>query len=476
MVFAQTRSLQMPPSLGHFGDARRQQVGIDLLARLVEVGQSGVKVRRLGGTRSGEVRFGRFLRCDAVTPGEMIEAACAHTRTRVEGRHILAIQDTTSLRDDGNKYSINLHPTIAVDADNGALLGLVHAELLTRDGSAGKVRCDKRPFEEKESRRWVDAIRASTALRPAGARAVTVVGDCEGDMYEDFALRPPEVDVLFRAYHDRKLADGNLLFSKPDGWRELGRETIELPAAPGRQARTVVLALRAGLVTLRRPKRSSAAETAKLPPRVTLTLVEAREIDPPAGSEPVLWRLLTSHPVRTFAEARRMTGYYRQRWTIEQLFRTMKTKGFNIEASRVADGGPFEKLATATLIAAIEVLSLVRDRDGAAGRPMTDVFEADEQPVIAAISASLEGATARQQNPHPPGSLAFVAWVCGRLGGWTGYYGKPGPVVMLSGMLRLRAMIEGWRLAGGTVGCTVPPAESEYVVATEMQNTLMEAQ
>ena len=465
----------MPPSLGHFRDARRQQVGVDLLARLVEVGQSGVKVRRLGGDRSGEVRFGRFLRCDAVTPKEMIEAACAHTRGLVADRHILAIQDTTSLRDDGGKYSINLHPMIAVDADNGALLGLVHAELLTRDGSAGVVRCDKRPFEEKESRRWVDAIRASAGLRAAGARAVTVVGDCEGDMYEDFALRPSEVEVLFRAYHDRKLADGTPLFSKPAGWKELGRETIALPAAPGRPARTVVLALRAGTVTLKRPKRSSAAEAAKLLPRVTVTLVEAREIDPPAGSEPVLWRLLTSHTVTTFAEARRITGYYRQRWTIEQLFRTMKTKGFDIEASRVVDGGPFEKLATATLIAAIEVLSLVRDRDGAAGRPMTDVFEADAQPAIEAISGSLEGSTARQKNPHAPGSLAFAAWVCSRLGGWGGYYGKPGPVVMLQGMRQLRAMIAGWRLAASTTVCAVPPRD-ECEIAMELENTLMASQ
>ena len=275
-----------------------------------------------------------------------------------------------------------------------------------------------------------------------------MVGDREGDIYEDFALRPSAVEVLFRAHHDRVLTDGTTLFSKPAGWKELGQEEITVPAAPGRRARTVVLALRAGVVTLKRPKRNRADAAAKLPATLTLTLLEAREIDPPGGNQPVLWRLLTSHAVTSFAEARRITGFYRQRWTIEQLFRTMKTKGFDIEASRVAEGGPFEKLAIATLIAAIEVMSLVRDRDGAAGRPASDLFEADEQPIIAAVSASMEGNTARQKNPHPPGSLAHVAWVCARLGGWTGYYGKPGPVVMLHGMLRLQAMIEGFRLAG----------------------------
>lgn len=467
---------QMPPSLGGFGDARRRAAGIDLLARLVEVGQSGVSIRALGGKRSGEVRFGRFLHCEAVTPAEMIATAAGHTRGLVAGRHILALQDTTSLRDDGDKLSINLHPTIAVDAEDGALLGLVHATLLHRDGSAAAVHCHKRPFEEKESRRWLDATRASAKLRAAGARAVTVVGDREGDIYEDFALRPPEVEVLFRAQHNRVLADGGLLFDRPQRWRELGRETIELPACPGRRARQAVLALRAGVVTLQRPKRNSAAEAAKLPAEVTVTLVEAREVDPPAGSEPVLWRLLTSHAATKLAAARRITGFYRQRWTIEQLFRTMKTKGFDIEASRVAADGPFENLAIATLIAAIEVLSLVRDRDGAAGRPMTDVFAAAEQPAIAAIGASLEGKTARQKNPHAPGSLAHVAWVCARLGGWTGYYGKPGPAVMLGGMLRLRAMIEGWRLAGNTPIAASRPPDIHCCIETELQMPLTGSQ
>jgi hypothetical protein len=462
----------MLPSLGLFGDARRQAAGIDLLTRLVEVGQSGVKLRALGGSRSGEVRFGRFLRCDAVLPGEMVATALAHTKGLVAGRHILAIQDTTTLRDDGDQRSLNLHPTIAVDAEDGALLGLVHAAMLARDGSAAQVHCNKRRFEEKESRRWLDAIRASAALVAAGARAVTVVGDREGDIYEDFALRPPEVEVLFRAQHDRVLSDGTTLFSQPAGWKELGRETIIVPAAPSRRARRVVLALRAGAVTLKRPKRNRAAETAKLPATVTVTLVEACEVDPPAGSQPVAWRLLTSHTVKSFAEARQITGLYRQRWIIEQLFRTMKTKGFDIEASRVADGGPFENLAIATLIAAIEVLSLVRDRDGAVGRPASDLFEADEQPIIATISASLEGNTARQKNPHTPDSLAHVAWVCARLGGWTGYYGKPGPVVMLNGMLRLQAMIEGFRLAWELTAITPRPAHDDNIIETELQKLL----
>jgi Transposase DDE domain len=414
-----------------------------LLARLVCVGQSGVSVRRVGGNRAGEMRFTRFLRNPRVSPPEMVATARTRTAKRVRGRHILAIQDTTTLRDDGRQCSLNLHAMIAVDAADGAPLGLVEAVFLDRVG--GKKRLSaKRPFAEKESRRWLDATRTAAGL--VDAASVTVVADQEGDIYEEFACRPAETELLIRAHHDRVLEDGGTLYDCMEEVPELGRETIDLPANPGRPARSVVVALRARMVTLKRPKRNHAAEAARLPNTVTLTLVEAREVDPPDGVTPVHWRLLTTHPVATFAQARQITGFYRQRWTIEQLFRIMKTKGFNIEAVRIADGGPFENLTTATLIAAIQVLQLVRERDGAARRPIEDALEPEDRPALEAVCQTLEGRTARQKNPHPKGSLAYASWVCARLGGWTGYYGKPGPIVMMQGLQSLKARIEGWRL------------------------------
>ena len=83
-------------------------------------------------------------------------------------------------------------------------------------------------------------------------------------------------------------------------------------------------------------------------------------------------------------------------------------------------------------------------RDGGPG-PLrcTDVFAPEDLPLLEAYSAKLEGKTARQKNPHPHGSLAFAAWVCARLGGWTGYYGKPGPAVMLAGWLELQSAKRG---------------------------------
>ena len=128
--------------------------GAFLHRRLVEVGQRGISVRSLGGERAGEIRLTRFLRNPKVSAQEIFAEAGARTAGRVTRRHILAIQDTTSLRDDGAKHSIQAHPTIAVDAESGALLGLVHGEILIRNGGL-KARRKTRRFEDKIGRAHV---------------------------------------------------------------------------------------------------------------------------------------------------------------------------------------------------------------------------------------------------------------------------------------------------------------------------------
>jgi hypothetical protein len=419
--------------------------GVFLRTRLVESGGTAVRVRRLGGDRAGEIRITRFLRNPAVTIEEMMATTAARTHRCVAGRHVLAIQDTTMVRSAAEGLGVALHPLIAVDAVTGTLLGLVSAEFFVREG--GKRDKRARPFAHKESRRWHTGIQHAAALAAAGAASVTVVMDREADIYEDFAEKPQAVELLVRASHDRICADGSRLFAKAEALPEAGRMTIELPAAPGRTARTAVLALRTGTVEIARPKgRPRAATAATLPASLVLTMIDACEIDPPPGVEPAHWRLLTTHSVTRVGDARRIVGFYRARWTIEQLFRTLKSQGFQVEALRLAAQGPFEKLVAATLIAAVSVLQLVHERDGVAQRPLADAFDPDEQSILETISASLEGKTIRQKNPHPKGSLAFAAWVMARLGGWTGYYGKAGPIVMLHGLTRYHAIKHGWSL------------------------------
>jgi hypothetical protein len=98
------------------------------------------------------------------------------------------------------------------------------------------------------------------------------------------------------------------------------------------------------------------------------------------------------------------------------------------------------------LAAAARTIQLVDARDGSP-RPASDVVDDACAPALQRISAKLEGKTARQKNPHPPGSLAFVAWIAARLGGWNCYYKPPGPKTMREGWSQLAARLDGYALA-----------------------------
>ena len=75
---------------------------------------------------------------------------------------------------------------------------------------------------------------------------------------------------------------------------------MTLRERPGRPEREARLELRFGVVTIARPREASASE---LPAQVTLSLIELTEPDPPPGSEPIIWRLLTTHTLSTAAAA-----------------------------------------------------------------------------------------------------------------------------------------------------------------------------
>jgi hypothetical protein len=272
---------------------------------------------------------------------------------------------------------------------------------------------------------------------------LTVVADRESDIYAAFALRPTEAHMVVRAAQDRSLDDGGRLFAMADATPEAGRTRLDLPAQPGRAARTATLAVRFARAEMKRPRNSI---DKGLPDTLSLHFVDVREIDPPAG-ETVHWRLVTTYPIADLRQALQVVDLYRRRWAIEQLFRTMKTQGFDIEGLRIEGEIPRCNLVMAALIAAVAVQQLVHARDGADAqgrlRPIADAFDEEDVPLIEALCAKLEGKTQRQKNPHPKRSLAYASWVCARLGGWTGYYGKPGPVVMLEGWFEFQAAKRG---------------------------------
>lgn len=373
------------------------------------------------------------------------------TAKRVAGRDVVAIQDTSNLILGGRRArakgfgpvggggalgGVLLHPVLAVEVGTGGLLGLVDTQVWNRGGGARVAPRRGRAVADKESRRWLDGMaRAGEVL--SAAASITVVADREGDIYELFARRPANVDLVVRVAQDRRIETagaapaGARLFAFADALPERGRLALTIPAAPGRKARQAELAVRFSEVVLRKPVNGAAGD---LPETVTMTLVDIRETSRPAKGKPVHWRLLTTHAVSSLGEARRIRDIYRQRWVIEEFFRTLKSAGFNIEGAEIGDPGAMINFAAAATVAAVTVMQLVQARDGATGQSLGDAFDPADRPVLEALSVKLEGKTERQKNPHPKASLAFAAWVIARLGGWTGYYGKPGPRVMRRGL------------------------------------------
>ena len=379
----------------------------------------------------------------------MATHAAQRTAERAIGRDVVVIQDTSELALGGRRAKANgygpvgkggalrgllLHAVLAVDAGSGEVLGLVDAKVWNRKGGKTTSR-RSRKTSEKESQRWLDGtIRAGEVV--AGARSITGVSDRESDIYEHFARRPSHMHLIVRACQNRSIETVNtdqtrLLFAHIDELPEQDRFKVKIPAAPGRKARVTELAVRYSQVVLRKPLHGA---TPDLPATLSLTMVDVRETSPSGDGKPIHWRLLTTHTVANVGEARRIVDLYRMRWAIEEFFHTLKTAGFDIEAADIGDPQVMIKFVAAATIAAVTVMQLVKARDGTTGQSLADAFEPLDQPILEAISAQLEGKTARQKNPHPKGSLAFAAWVIGRLGGWTGYYGKPGPQVMRRGL------------------------------------------
>jgi hypothetical protein len=432
---------------------------VSLHAALVR--RPGCCIRRLAGNRAQEVRFTRFLRNEKVGVAEMANHAVSRTAMRATGREIIVVQDTSELFLGGRRAKANgygpvgkgggtrgllLHAALALDAGNGAILGLVDAQVWNRDKGKVTPRRSRAPAD-KESQRWLSvAAKAGAAL--SGARSITVISDRESDIYEHFAQRPANIELIVRSNWNRKIelesGVSTQLAVFVDDLPEAVRFSVKIPAAPGRKERTAELALRFSPVTLCRPHPSPAPD---LPDRIRLTVVDVREL--PSNEydgEPIHWRLLTTHVLRSPKRARWIVDLYRKRWIIEEFFRTLKSAGFGIEEADIGEPEVMMKFVAAAAVAAVTIMQLVRARDGTTEEELVEAFEPDDRPVLEALSSQLEGATEKQKNPHPKGTLAFAAWVVARLGGWTAYYGKPGPKVMRIGLDAFRRIKYGTTL------------------------------
>ena len=216
-----------------------------------------------------------------------------------------------------------------------------------------------------------------------------------------------------------------------------------------RSAHTAKLEVRYGEIEIKKPSNCS---DKKAPKSIKLRVVDVKELaETVVGEEePIHWCLLTTHAVKDIDDALCIVSWYRARWNIEQLFRTLKKQGLQIESSQLETGEGLTKLAIIAVRAATQTMQLTLARDGEkVKRPVSDVFSQEEVEVLRVLQKKLEGKTEKQKNPNRIGSLSWAAWMIARLGGWKGYSSErpPGPITMIRGQIEFLSICRGWFMA-----------------------------
>ena len=327
---------------------------------------------------------------------------------------------------------INIHPMIAVTPE-GLCLGVLEFWRWVRDAGdhGGKDRQNRlsRPLEQKESLRWVEGYKKVCGLKgEVGEAQMVYIADRDSDLFELFeAAASGSAAWLIRAAQNRAVKGGGLLREKVGRSPCLGQVEFNLAPARGRSPRRVVQSLRATRVLLRPPYRPDK----KLAP-VEVTVILAREENPPAGEDPIEWLLLSSLPVKSFAEACEKIQWYLCRWQIEVYFHILKN-GCKVEQLQLQSRERIEVALALYLIVAWRVLYLTR-----LGRTVPDLscevaFSPQEWRAAYLVSK-------RQKPPSDPPRLQEILTLVAGLGGYLARKGDgpPGPKTIWIGLQRVQ--------------------------------------
>lgn len=153
-----------------------------------------------------------------------------------------------------------------------------------------------------------------------------MVSDSESDFYKYMsAPRGSNVEMLFRVhhqhryvyYHQARMPLGEVSFAHAVNASVLLNKTKQ------REQRTAQLQVSWGQLVCP-PTWDKKGE------EVTLWLVKALEVSPPAGDQPMEWYLLTTINVVDEATALLLLDYYRKRWAIERWHLVLKD-GLKVE-------------------------------------------------------------------------------------------------------------------------------------------------
>jgi hypothetical protein len=236
-----------------------------------------------------------------------------------------------------------MHSSLAVTTE-GLPLGLAAIKFWTREKFKGTAALKKKinptrvPIEHKESIRWLENLRQSTALFGEPARCIHI-GDRESDIYELFCTATElGTHFLVRTCVDRLAGDGGHTIAREMAETAVvGHHRVEICDSKG-QIDTAIVELRYRSIHVLPPIGKQ-----KSYPALTLTVLYAQERDAPSDRPKIDWKLITDLPVASHDAAVEKLRWYALRWKIETFHKILKS-GCRAEEARLRTAERLVKL------------------------------------------------------------------------------------------------------------------------------------
>jgi len=326
-----------------------------------------------------------------------------------------------------------------VVAPDGVPLGLSALEFWTRSHErVPAFKDDNRTVDERETRFWLAAISQTATLMQTSTPATLPWLQLDRGADSPHILRhlaKAGVAYTVRACNDRRIQTSRgkeFLFGAVRRQRVLG--TYQLTIQRQHRPCVVTIEVRAMRVTLR-----LALGTRGRGPHheLTTTIVEAREVGGDRGTaEPILWRLLTNHSVRTFADARSVIAGYTMRWRVEEFHLAWKSGTCRIEDTRLRNLEAFAKWATLLAIVAVRAERLKTLSRETPDVPASVEFSPDEIEAVILLR--------KPKHVAPGADLTLgqlVRWIAD-IGGYTGKSsgGPPGVRIISRALIEVEAV------------------------------------
>jgi len=444
------------------GDARRTR-RLQQIAQQCAASPAGSfpKAARTAAALEGTYRF---LNNPAVNAQGVLEPHHECTRARAEQvkSPVLVVHDTTVCTFGGESARQGLGPILSKTGAHGLF---AHVALAVLPGEArlplgiaalstfvrGSERRGKRSTRalradpHNESRRWAELVDLSADHLGDEVSCIHVM-DREADgfpLFEELASKGHRFVIRAacdralterlegtqghrRISHAMKAAEVVLTREVPIGKRRKSASAQARRIHPAREHRVAKLEVRAEVLEL-----NDVASRGKR--QIRLGIVDVCETDVPEGLSAVHWTLVTNEPIDTPEQVAHVIDAYRSRWTIEELFRALKS-GCSFERRQLESRHALE-VALAIFLPIAWRLLLMRSLSRS---------ESTEPATLALTTSQVAILALRLRRPNEVPTITEAVAAIAQLGGHLKRNGPPGWTVLGRGFDDLLLLELGW--------------------------------